>query len=98
MRQFILNLNDQNLETVLNSIAQKQGKDITDVIINVLQNFITQKSEFPVTKLDPFRHSTQIQYEVEEDLNEAKPFAKVKNSAEFGRELREQLWERGNNE
>jgi len=38
MRQLILNLNDQNLETALNSIAQKQGKDITDVIINVLQN------------------------------------------------------------
>lgn len=97
MRQLILNLNDKNLETALNSIAQEQGKDIKDVIINVLQNFIKQKSEFPVKKLDPFRHSTQIQYEVEEELNDVKPFAEVKNSAEFGRELREKLWERSNN-
>jgi hypothetical protein len=94
MRQLILNLNDQSLETALNSMAQEQGKDITDVIINVLQHFIKQKSRFPVKKLDPFRHSTQIQYWVEEDLNEVKPFAQVKNSAQFGRELRENLWER----
>ena len=94
MRQLILNINDQKLETALNSIAKEQSKDVTDVIINVLQHFIKQKSQIPVKKLDPFRHSMQIQYDVEEDLNEVKPVAEVKNSAKFGQELREQLWRR----
>jgi len=49
MQQFILNIDDQQLETTLNEIAQKEGKNITDVIINILQYFIKQrKSSLPV--------------------------------------------------
>jgi len=44
MQQFILNIDDQQLETALNEMAQKEGKNITDVIINLLQYFIKQSS------------------------------------------------------
>ena len=43
MRQFILNLDDPVLETALSSIAQEEGKEISDVITNAITYFVTQK-------------------------------------------------------
>ncbi|HAI70416.1 MAG TPA: hypothetical protein DCM38_13395 [Gammaproteobacteria bacterium] len=43
MQQFTLKLDDPMLETALNSIAQEQGKDITDVIRNAIAYFVNQK-------------------------------------------------------
>jgi hypothetical protein len=93
MQQLILNL-DQRLENALNLIAQQEGKNISDVIINAIACFVKQKSSLSVKKLDPFCHSTPIQYPVTEELNDVKPFAQVKNSAQFGKALREKVWHR----
>ncbi|HDN27186.1 MAG TPA: hypothetical protein ENG03_08840 [Thioploca sp.] len=51
MSQFILNIDDPQLETALNEMAKKEGKSITDVIINAIQYFIKQPST-PVKKID----------------------------------------------
>ncbi|GEM_PF-1020106 len=96
MSQLILNLDDPILQTGLNLIAQTEGKEVQEVIINAIQHWVKQKSLPPLKKLDPFRHSVPIRYEVEEDLNEVIPFAHVTDSAQFGQELRRQLWERTN--
>ncbi len=52
MSQIILNIEDRGLETALHEIAQKESKSITDVILNVLQYFITQKRSLPVKNID----------------------------------------------
>lgn len=43
MQQFILKLDDPMLETALNSIAQEEGKEITDVTMNAITYFVTHK-------------------------------------------------------
>ncbi|RKZ73688.1 MAG: hypothetical protein DRR19_30735 [Candidatus Parabeggiatoa sp. nov. 1] len=43
MQQFILKLDDPMLETALSSIAQEDGKEITDVIMNAITYFVTHK-------------------------------------------------------
>jgi len=96
MPQLILNLDDSSLHTGLKLIAQAEGKEIQEVIMNAIQHWVKQKSSPTLKKLDPFRHSIPIRYEVEEDLNEVIPFANVTDSAQFGQELRRQLWERTN--
>jgi hypothetical protein len=96
MPQLILNLDDHSLHTGLKLIAQTEGKEVQEVIINAIQDWVRQKSLPPPKKLAPFRHSEPIRYEVEGDLNEVMPFAHVTDSARFGQELRRQLWERTN--
>jgi hypothetical protein len=93
MSQLILNI-DEQLETALNERALKEGKSITEVIINVVQSVIRQNPSTNVKKLEPFLHSTPIQYQVLEDLSDVKPFAHVTDSAKFGKALREKAWHR----
>ena len=52
MSQFLLNIDDQRLETALYEMAQKEGKSITDVIINALQSFLSLKPSPSVKKID----------------------------------------------
>lgn len=52
MSQFILNIDEPQLETALNEMAQKDGKNITDVIVGALQYFISVKPSPPATKID----------------------------------------------
>jgi len=99
MQQLTLNINDQVLEAALSSIARKEGKDITEVIMNAIAPpvIVRQKSSKNVKKLDPFRHSIQIQYWVSEDLSDVKPYSQVTDSAKFGKALRNRVWDRTNN-
>ena len=94
MQKIILDIKDQKLGTDLNLMARRQGKDVAEIAIGIIQRFIEKKSASPIKKLDPLRHSTQIKYQTEENLEGVKPFANVKNSARFGRELRGRLWDR----
>ena len=73
MSQFVLNLDDPTLQTGLNLIAQTEGKEVQEVIMNAIQHWVKQKSWSPLKKLDPFRHSVPIHYEVEEDCNCVRP-------------------------
>lgn len=52
MSQFILNIDDPQLETALNERALKEGKSITEVIINALQYLVSLQSSTPVKKID----------------------------------------------
>ena len=52
MAQIILNIEDQGLEAALNEIAQEERKSITDVILNGLQYFITQKHSISIKNID----------------------------------------------
>ena len=52
MSQFLLNIDDKRLEIALLETAQKEGKSITDVIINALQYFILLKPSTPAKKIN----------------------------------------------
>lgn len=94
MQQVVLTIEDQNIEHAIAEIAQNEGINIQEFMMQAIQSFIKQKSSF-VYKLAPIPHSTQIRYEVsEEDVTDAKPFVFVKDSAKFGKELRERVWRR----
>ena len=94
MRQFILNIDDQDIGEDLSGIAQEEGKNIEDVILNEIRSLVRERSSFAVGKRDPLRHSVQINYPSDEELSDVRPFASVRDSAKFGKKLRKNLWER----
>lgn len=95
MQQLVLNIDDQDMGKELSGIAQEEGISVEDIILNEIRSIVMEKSSSPVRKRDPLRHSVQIHYPVTEDVSDAKPFASVKDSAKFARELRKKLWRKG---
>jgi hypothetical protein len=75
---------------------QQEVLDYIEFLVKKYVNSRQTKKEaaISVKKLDPFAHSTPIQCDMTEDLTHVKPFAHVKNSAEYAKELREKAWER----
>ncbi len=94
MQQVVVTIEDQNIEHAMSEISQHEGINLQEFIMQAIRSFIRQKSG-TVNTLDPFRHSTQIDYQVTEDLANTKPFASLKDSAQFAKELRERAWRRG---
>jgi hypothetical protein len=94
MQQLILNIDDQDMGEELSRIAKEQGKPVEDIILNEIRMIVREKPLSSVKKRDPLRHSVQIHYPAAEDAGDAKPFASVKDSAKFARELRKKLWKR----
>lgn len=52
------------------------------------------ETQLSIKKLDPFTHSTPITYQTTEDLTDIKLFSEVRNSAKYGKKLREKVWSR----
>jgi hypothetical protein len=75
---------------------QQEVLDYIDFLVKKYVNSQQTKEEttISVKKLDPFAHSTPIQCHITEDLTHVKPFAQVKNSAKYGKKLREKAWDR----
>lgn len=96
MQQVVVNIEDPGIEHAMSEIALHEGVNLQDVIMQAIRSFIKQKSG-AVNRLDPFQHSIQIDDHISEDLSDITPFASVKNSAQFARELRERAWRRGCN-
>ncbi|RLC10268.1 MAG: hypothetical protein DRI57_20665 [Deltaproteobacteria bacterium] len=94
MQQLILNIDEQDIGEGLSRIAQEEGKNIQDVILNEIRSLVRKRSPSPFRKCDPLRHSVQIHYPADEDLSCVRPFTSVKDSAKFGRKLRRKLWKR----
>ena len=98
MSEFVLQIESTMLEKSLFNIARNEGYDIQQVIITALENFVRQKTPMKTDVLDPFQHSTKINYHITEDLSGVKPFADVKDSAAFGKALRLKAWGRTSHE
>ena len=92
MQQVVLTIEDHNIEQAMDEIAHHEGLNIQELIMQAIRSFIRQKSL--IKKLDPLQHSTQICYEISEENDDVKPFAFVKDSAAFGKDLRESIWKR----
>jgi hypothetical protein len=82
-----------------NQLPENLQQEVLDYINFLVNKYVdSRQTEEEVTisvkKLDPLAHSTPIQYHITEDLMHVKPFAQVKNSAKYGKELREKAWDR----
>lgn len=88
MQKIVVTIEDQTIEQAMSEIARHDGINIQEFIMQAIQCFIKQKS-LMIKKLDPFQHSVQIHYAVAENVSDVTPFAFVKNSATFGKEVRE---------
>ena len=98
MSEFVLHIDNTALEKSLLNIAKDEAKGMQQIIIAALENFVRQKKPQHITILDPFHHSSEIDYHVTEDISGVKPFSQVKDSAAFGKALRLKTWGRIPNE
>jgi hypothetical protein len=100
MQQIVINIENKELEEKLLETARRKGRKLTTIILETLEsNFLKKKSpQFRYKKLDPLKHMSKIDYEVdesaEEDLNDVILFKDIKDSAAYVRELRKNTWRR----
>lgn len=96
MQQVLLNIKNKELEKKLLDEANKKGKKLANIILDVLEKKFLQKKERKLSykKLDPLKHISKIEYEVDEneDLTDVFPFKDVDNSAVYINELRNNTW------
>jgi C4-type Zn-finger protein len=95
MFQLTLDITDESIEQSLLHLAQEQGKNVSEVIMMAIEDFITEHKPLHYQKLDPLAHSTVINYPVtDENLDEVKPFAQVKDAADYVKTLRQHTWKK----
>ncbi len=84
MFQLTLEITDETIEQSLLRLAQEHSKNVSEVIMMAIQDFITEHEPLHYQKLDPLTHSTVINYPVtDENLDDVKPFAEVKDAAHY---------------
>jgi hypothetical protein len=100
MQQIVINIENKELEEKLIEEARKKGRKMATIILETLENnfFKKKKPQLRYRKLDPLKHMSKIDYEVDEsaedDLNDVFPFKDVKDSAVYVHELRKNTWRR----
>ena len=96
MQQVLLNIENKELEKKLLEEANKNGRKLANIIIDILEKNFLQKKERKLNykRLDPSKFISKIDYEVNEneDFTDVFPFADVDNSAVYIRELRKNTW------
>jgi hypothetical protein len=96
MQQVLINIENKELETKLLEEANKKGKKLASIIIDILEKKFLQKKERQLNykKFDPLKHISRIEYEVDENdaLTDVFPFEDVDNSAIYIHELRKNTW------
>ena len=96
MQQVLINIENKELEIKLLEEANKKGKKLASIIIDILEKKFLPKKErqLKYKKLDPLKHISRIEYEVDEydDLTDVFPFEDVDNSAIYIHELRKNTW------
>lgn len=102
MQQVLISIENKELERKLLEEANKKGRKLANIILEVLEkNFVPGKppaAKLRYKRLNPLKHMSKIEYESDEmddiDLNEVKPFEKIKDSAAYVREMRKNAWRR----
>ena len=96
MQQVVLNIKNKELEQKLLEEANKKGRKITHIILEVLENnFLPQKGrKLHFNRLNPLEHMSKIDYQVDknEDFSDVFPFADVEDSAVYVKKIRQNAW------
>lgn len=105
MQQVLISIENRELERKLLDEANKKGRKLANIILEVLEkNFIPgipgkpPAAKLRYKRLNPLKHMSKIEYESDEmgdiDLNEVRPFEKIKDSAAYVKEMRKNAWRR----
>ncbi|MDQ1354955.1 MAG: hypothetical protein QG657_5264 [Acidobacteriota bacterium] len=102
MQQVVVNIDNRILERRLLDEANKKGRKLANIILEVLENnFVPRKApktKLPYKRLNPLKHISRIDYDIDNtediDMNDAEPFKEVKDSAAYVREIRQNAWRR----
>lgn len=97
MQQVMVNIENKELEKRLLEEANKKGRKLAAIIVDVLENNFLRKKEpeLHYRKLDPLEHLSRIDIvsdTTDDDLTDVVPFADIKDSAAYVRELRKNAW------
>ena len=98
MQQVLVNIENKELEKRLLDEAEKKGRKLANIIIEVLEkNFLKKnKTKFRYKKLNPLKHMSEIEYDIrdgsDEELSDTVLFEDVKDSSSYIRELRKNAW------
>ena len=97
MQQVTVSIENKELEKMLLAEAARNGRKLSAIILDVLENnFLRKKKpELSFKKLDPLKYMSKIEMEIDEsdeDLTDAIPYADIKDSAAYVRELRKNTW------
>lgn len=96
MQQVVLNIKNKELEQRLLEEADKKGRKITNIILEVLENNFLPKKEHKshYKRLNPLEHISKIDYQVDESENfsDVFPFADVEDSAAYVKKIRQNAW------
>ena len=91
MQQVLLNIENKELETKLLEEANKKGKKLASIIMDILEKKFLPKKErqLKYKKLDPLKNISRIEYEIGEndDLSDVFPFEDVVNFQRFGNDV-----------
>ena len=98
MQQVLVNIENKELERRLVEEANKKGRQLSKIILEVLENnFLPKrKPKRRYKKLDPLKYMSKIDYDfddtTDDDLADVVPFEDIKDSAAYVSELRKNAW------
>lgn len=96
MQQVVLNIENKELEKKLLAEANKKGRKLSRIILEVLEKNFLKKRERKLhyKSLNPLKHMSKIDYQADENENFSGvfPFADVEDSGEYVRKIRQNTW------
>ena len=89
---FTIKIDNPDLEQEVKDFVKYQKKDLEEITIEALKNFIDlfhHKKKFKFNKKDPTKHSMTLEYKDDnEDLSDVKPYSHIEDSAKYIHNLR----------
>ena len=98
MQEVLLNINNKQLEQSLLKEAEKKGRKLPIVILEILEEYLLHKKgqQLKYRTLDPLKNMSSIEYEpddeIDGDLSDVTLFEDIKDSGAYIRELRKNAW------
>ena len=95
MQQVMLNIKNKELEQKLLEEANKKGRELANIILEVLESAFLQKKEYKLKykRLAPLDNISRIDYDIdEEDLSDVFPFSEVEDSVAYVKKVRQNAW------
>jgi len=95
-----ITIENKRVVNKLSKLSHKKHKNIEQIIIELVDNYeYLEENNTDFTnkykKLNPLEHSTLLKFEeseLDDDLDNIKPFENVEDTAKFAKELREKSW------
>jgi hypothetical protein len=95
MQTIHLTLQDPLLEQAVQRLTAQRQQNVQELVVAALRHYIKEiEQPLKIPKLDPFQHSQTPArpFQAISPEDATRVFHDVENSAEFGKQLRQQAW------